>query len=114
MVNNYEIISSQIIPKTNVLELIEEKSKKNELTYREEKIQDFLKKRVKLNSKKFEEAKNELLALELARLDEEHIIKILEIMPKSGVELRALVSHSGTIIIDDSVKKILDILKKYQ
>jgi DNA-directed RNA polymerase subunit F len=113
MVNNYEIISKEPVSGTEVLDIINEKGKNRELTYREEKVKEYLEKRVKLDSKKFNEAKKELEELEIPRISEAHIIKILEIMPKNGVEIRSIVSHSGTIIVDESTEKILAVLKKY-
>ena len=34
-------------------------------------------------------------------------------MPKNGTELRAIVSNSGVVLVEDSVKKILDTLPEY-
>ena len=110
---NYEVISSTEISNVETLEEIEKKSKDAELTYREEKVMEFLKKYNKLDSKNFETAKKELIELEIPRLEEVHIIKILENMPTDGTQLRAIVSHSGTILVDENMNKILEVLKKY-
>ena len=110
---NYEVISKTNISTTEILDSIEKKSKDVELTYREEKILEFLKKTNKLNLKDFNKAKKELMELEIPRLEEEHMIKVLEIMPTDGTQLRAIVSHSGTILVDENMTKILDVLKKY-
>ena len=52
--------------------------------------------------------------LDIARLEDAHLIKILEIMPRNGTELRAIVSHGGVVVVDEVVTQILDVLKKYQ
>ena len=35
-------------------------------------------------------------------------------MPQNGTELRAIVSHSGTVLVDKSVTSIMDVLNKYR
>ncbi len=112
--SNYELISTKPLSNAQAREIIEKKEKEQELTYREEKAKDYLKKFQKLEAADYKKANAELIALEIPRLDEAHIIKILDIMPKSGTELRAIVSHSGTVLVDENVDKILGLLKKYQ
>lgn len=112
--SNYDLIEKQAISYSEVSAIIDEKAKSRELTYREDKIKEYLKNFSKLNLKKYNDAKKELLALNIARLEEEHIVKVLDIMPKNGTELRAIVSHSGTVLVDQSVTSILDVLNKYR
>lgn len=109
--SNYKVISSKPIPNSAVLEKL--KKKGEELTYREEKSIEYLKKTVKNSSKNFEKIREELEKLELPRIDEKQYIKIIEIMPKTGTELRSIISNSGMVLVDENVTKILDILKKY-
>ncbi len=111
---NYELISKDGISTSEALSIIEKKAEKRELAYREEKSLEYLKKFNKMNFSTFEKAKKEIEELQIPRLESQHIIKILDIMPKSGTELRSIVSHSGTVLVDDSVTKILDVLKKYK
>ncbi len=114
MSNNYEILSKEHVSGAEVLDEIKKKEKDRELTYREEKTRDFLKKVNKLSKTNFDKAKKELEALEIPRIEESQIISILEIMPNNGTELRAVVSHSGTVLVDENVTQILDVLKSYQ
>jgi len=114
--SNYEIISKRVVSNLEVQTLIKEKAKKeeSELTYREEKIKDFLKKAVKLKKTDYEKAKKEIVELEIPRLEVEQIIKILDNLPKNGTELRAIVSNTGTVLVDENLEKILKVLKKYK
>jgi len=113
--SNYNIISSEAISNSEVLEFLNKKQEEKELTYREEKSREYLKKFVKRSSEDFNKIIDEIIKLEIPRLDEKNIIiKIIEIMPKNGTELRSIVSNSGTILVDENVTKILDIIKKYQ
>lgn len=111
--SNYQILSASPVSNAESLDIINQKAKKQELTYREEKSKDYLKSFSGITFKNFKAAKKELEELKIARLEEHHIIKILDIMPKNGTELRSIVSNSGTVLVDESVKKILDVLGKY-
>ena len=111
---NYEIISQQPVHPSKVLSHIEQKVEEKELKYREEKILEYLKDSNKLSLEEFNTAFEELKALEIPRLEDSHLIKILEILPRNGVELRSIVSHGGVVVVDDVVTQILDIVKKYQ
>ena len=112
--SNYDLVSKEAVSHAEVLEVISKKEKDAELTYREDKVRNYLKDFAKLNIKDFKLAEEELLNLEIARLDKEHIVKILDIMPSNGTELRSIVSHSGTVLVDDSVQQILEVLNKYR
>ena len=114
MSNNYEVISKEPVAGAEVLAVISKKAKDTELTYREEKTQEYLKNFSKLSLKDFEKAKAELIALELPRIEDEQIVKILELMPSNGTELRAIVSHSGVVLVDENVTKTLDVLNSYR
>lgn len=112
--SNYEIVGTEPLSGAEVMDHIKKCEKDRELTYREDKIKDYLKKTLKLSKTKFNEAKKKVVALEIPRLEEEHIVKILEIMPQNGTELRSIVSNSGTVLVDESVTQILDVLKEYK
>lgn len=111
--SNYQILSSQPISNSESLDLVNQKAKKQELTYREEKSKEYLKNFSAISFKNFKAAKKELEELKIPRLEEHHIIKILDVMPKNGTELRSIVSNSGTVLVDESVKKILKVLEGY-
>lgn len=113
--SNYTVISVKSISNSEALDIVSKKTDSDvELTYREEKTLNYLSKFKKLNTENFKKAKQEILALEIPRLEEEHIIKILDIMPVNGTELRSIVSTSGTVLVDESVKKIIDTLSKFR
>ena len=110
---NYEIISQKVVHTSKVLDEITKNADNRDLSYREEKIMEYLKDFNKLSTKEYEAAFADLKGLEIPRLEDGHLTKILEIMPQSGTELRAVVSHGGVVIVDDVVTQILDIIKKY-
>ncbi|MFP4401684.1 MAG: hypothetical protein ACLFPL_00485 [Candidatus Nanoarchaeia archaeon] len=111
---NYEIINQKPIHTSRVFDEISTRTQNREMTYREERTLEYLKKFNKLSAKQFEEAYSELVSLEIPRIEEFQLIKILEIMPKNGPELRAIISHGGVVVVDETVTQILDVLKKFQ
>lgn len=111
--SNYDIIDKKPISLSEINKVISSKDEE-ERTYRENKTNDYLKNFTKLDYDKFLEAKKELESLEMNKLEEEDIIKVLDLMPENGTELRAIVSNAGTIIVDDEAKQVLDILNKYR
>lgn len=112
--SNYQIKSITPLSNSEAQSIIKEKIAEREPTYREEKIKTHLKNFTKLNKTNFTKAKKEIQELNIPRLEEEQIIKILDITPQNGTELRSIVSNTGTVLVDNSVKQILDVLKKYQ
>ena len=110
---NYEIVNKKPTHSSKIIENLNSKLEERELTYREEKVLEYLKKFNKLSSSNFEKALQELKDLNIARIEEAQLIKILEIMPKNGTELRSIISHGGVIVVDETVEQILSILKKY-
>jgi DNA-directed RNA polymerase subunit F len=111
MSTNNEILSKEEVSLSEALDIIGKKE--GELTYREEKVQDFLKKNTKLEFAEFNKAKEAMIALDIPRMEDIHVIKILNIMPKTGTELRAIVSHDGLVLVDETAKKILDTIKQF-
>jgi DNA-directed RNA polymerase subunit F len=111
---NYKILEMKELSNSEVLDILEKIEKERELTYREEKYLEYLKKFTKLSKEEFEKAKKEIMELEIPRLEEVHINKILDLMPINGTQIRAIVANSGTVLVDESIKKILEVLDKYR
>ncbi len=108
---NYDVISQRVVSLSEVKDIF---GKKDELNYRESKVKEYVDTFSKLSFEDFQKAKEVLLSLGVSRLDENDVIKILNIMPKTGTELRVLLSGTGTILVDESVKSILEVLNKYR
>jgi DNA-directed RNA polymerase subunit F len=113
---NFKILSKKPVSLGEIKSIVTDikKSEKRELSYREEKILDYLKVLKPLTKTNIEKLKVELNGLEISRLDDIFIVKLIDIMPKNGSEIRAIVSHSGIILVDESITKILDTLNKYR
>lgn len=69
----------------------------------------FIKKFTNLSVKDAKEIKKKINALELMKIREEHVVKIIDNMPKNLEDLNKILS--GVNLDEDEVKKILEIVK---
>jgi DNA-directed RNA polymerase subunit F len=78
---------------------------------REKEIKTFIKKFVKMDAKKAKEMSDELKALDLIKLKDAYIVKIVDFMPEDTSELNKVVSEVS--LDQEEITKILDVVKKY-
>jgi len=76
-----------------------------------EEIKKFIKSFNKMNVKKALEMKEELVALDLIKLKDEHIVKIVDFVPKDASELNKVIIEVS--LDSDEVAKILEVTGKY-
>jgi len=76
-----------------------------------EAIKKFIKQFTKMPVEKAKEMKGELKALDLIKLKDAHIVKIVDFLPADAVDLnKVLVDVS---LDQEEITKILDVVKKY-
>ena len=78
---------------------------------RGEAMKKFIKQFVKMDVKKAIEMKTELKGLDLIKLKDEHIVKIVDFMPNSAADLNKVMVDVS--LDQEEVNKILDVVKKY-
>jgi DNA-directed RNA polymerase subunit F len=76
-----------------------------------EAIKSFIKNFNKMPVEKAKEIKEELKALDLIKLKDLHIVKIVDFMPKDASELNKVISDVS--LDQEEVTKILDVVKKH-
>ena len=76
-----------------------------------EKMKKFIKQFVKMDVKKAVEMKTELKGLDLIKLKDEHIVKIVDFMPDSAADLNKVMVDVS--LDQEEVNKILDVVRKY-
>ena len=77
-----------------------------------EAMKKFIKSFNKMDVKKAREMKAELKALDLIKLKDEHIVKIVDFVPTDVSELNKVIIE---VSLDaDEITKILDVTKKYR
>ena len=87
-------------------ELTKIKKRDGELTYRGEKTEEFLKECVSLNQKDAKELYEKIEGLNVPRIRDIHIHKILDILPKSIEELKVVLQGYNITVKEDGLKKI--------
>lgn len=78
---------------------------------RAEEIRKFLKKFIKIDAKKAKELRKDLSDLDLIKLKETHIVKIVDFMPEDATELNKILTEVS--LDEGEMNKILDVVKKY-
>lgn len=78
---------------------------------RGEKIRQFLNVFKPIEVEKAKQLKEELLALDIIKLKESHIIKIIDFLPEDATELNKILTD---VSLDEAeTNKILELVKKY-
>lgn len=75
-------------------------------------IKSFAKKFIKLNPKEAKALKEKLEALDFMKLREEHIIKIIDLVPEDIDDLNKICV--GVSLDEDETKKILETIKEFK
>ena len=108
-----EIISETAIDMYQVKQLLKGIEKENEeLGFRSQKTNEYLQEVAKLSLKDAKELRDGISSLDIPRLKEEHIVKIVDILPVNLSDLKQLVSSFNITIKDDNLKKILELIPK--
>lgn len=71
----------------------------------------FIKKFAKIKSNKAKEMREKIKGLDLIKIKEEHISKLIDLLPENSEDLNKIFSDVG--LDEDETKKILDIVKEY-
>ncbi len=92
-------------------ELQKIKKRDGELNFRANKTEDYLNHFIKLSAKKSEELFEEITKLDIPRLKEAHIVKIVDLIPSDIDQIKAVLQGYVLSVSDDNLKKILNVLK---
>jgi DNA-directed RNA polymerase subunit F len=74
-------------------------------------VKDFIKKFSKMKLEDATKMKEELTALDLVQLKEDHIVSLVNFVPKDSIELNKVLS--GVSLNQEEVDKILNVTKNY-
>jgi len=75
-------------------------------------IKGFIKKFVKMKPEKAKELRAKLKALDLIKMKDEHIAKLIDLLPETTEEINKIFSDVG--LDEDETKKILDTIKEFK
>lgn len=106
---SFKIIKENPVTMAEVKDELSKIQKKvGELNFRSNKTYAYLQEFSKLSTKKSKELFEEILKLEIPRLKEDHIVKIVDTLPKSAEEIKSLLSGFTITITNENAKKIAD------
>ncbi len=80
------------------------------MSFRAEKANVYLDLFVTASTKEIKELSEKIMNLNIPRLKDRHVVKIVDVMPKDIDSLRLLFSAETLTIKDDDLKKILDVI----
>jgi DNA-directed RNA polymerase subunit F len=110
-----EIIKEMPITMAELKEEIEKIKKKSEkLNFRAEKTEEYLGQFTLLDIKKSQELKEKLEKMNIPRLKEEHITKIVDLMPTSAEEIKSILHAYTVTVTNDNLKKIAECIKEFK
>jgi DNA-directed RNA polymerase subunit F len=73
---------------------------------------DFIKKFTKLTVEKAKKIEADLTKLDLVKLNQENIVKIIDFMPENHTDLNKI--FTSTTLDDAESKQVLDVIKQYK
>ncbi len=113
-----EILKEKSVSLSEVKHILEKKKKDYsdkdvELLYEQKRALEHSKKYAKLNVKDTEDLKKKLTTLDL-KLNEEQVIKIVDIMPKTVDDVRAIFAKERFKYDEAKIKEILNLIDQYK
>ena len=109
---NVDIINESPVTMAELKEKIEDiKKRDKELKPRTLKTHEYLERFVSIKGKDAVKIKEQLLKLQISRIKERHIAKIIDIMPKDIETLKLKFVGENVTLKQDDLEKILEALK---
>lgn len=88
------------------VEIKEIKKRDSELSFRGQKTEEYLDEMTVLNEKETEELHAKIKRHDIPRLKDEHIFKIIDIMPRNVNELKTVMQGYALTVTNDNLAKI--------
>ena len=95
-------------------ELEQIQKKKKELNYRSTKVQEYINLFPVCKTEDVKTAKQEILGLEIGRLKEKQIAKLLDILPETEEEIKITLSGENITVKPEDARRIAEVIKKYK
>jgi len=110
-----KIISETPLSLSDVKEELKKiKKRDGEFDFRAQRTNEYVESCVKVSKKAAKEIYDKIAALNILRLKDIHIHKIIDIMPFSVDELKIIFQSYSISLGNDNLKKILEILDDYR
>ncbi len=89
------------------------KEKEKELNFRANKTEEYLVSIPVLGAKDAKELAKKLANLDIPRMKQEHIVKIVDLLPHTGNDVKMVLQNSVLTLSAESLKKITDVVAEY-
>ncbi len=110
MISDFDIVEEKYVSLPEVKEILEPIEEK---TIEQKKALRHAKAFSKLKKEKAMELKKELEGLEMRKLKEHHVAKIIDILPKDMEDLKLILEDSVTSFTAEELQKIFEVVSKY-
>jgi DNA-directed RNA polymerase subunit F len=109
-----QIISESPISVTELKEeLVRVKARDGELNFRASKTEEYLNLVVKLTDKETKELYKKIEELNIPRMKPEHIVKIIDLMPKTVDDIKLFLQGDPITVTQENMKKIIDLIEAH-
>ncbi len=109
-----KIIEEQPLTLNEVQALIKMLQKRDEeLSFRAGKTNEYLEGLIQLKAKQSEELFKKIMALEIPRFKEDYAKKVVDVLPQDEEELKNVLSGYPTSVSNESLKKIMGVVKDF-
>lgn len=95
----------------HTLEKIREKE--GELNYRAGKTYEYLEQFAKLSSKKAKELFEALTKLEIPRMKEQHIVKLIDVLPTTAKDVKTVLQGYAVTVTNENLDKIASTIAEH-
>lgn len=110
-----EIVNEKPVTMVEVKEELEKiKKRDSELNFRATKTEEYLQQFDLVASKKVEELAKKIKALKIPRLKDEHLVKVLDLMPKSVEEMKGILQGYTVTVSQENMKKIVAKIEEFK
>jgi len=106
-----EVTEDNPLTMAELKEKLQNIKKSQELSFRSNKTLEYLNNFTKISAKQSNEIKEKLKSLDIIRLKEKHIAKIIDIMPQDTESLKAILIQDNIIVKIEELEKVLECLK---
>lgn len=89
-------------------------SRDGELNFRAQKTFEYLQQVPVLEVKKAKELFDKIMKLNVGRLKEQHVAKIIDVLPTDPNDLKLVLQHYNLTISQESLKKIAELVAEYK
>jgi len=95
-------------------ELEKIKSRDTELGFRAAKVEEYLHNFAKVDEKKVHDLKKKIHDLNIPRLREDQVCKLVDIMPSDLEEVRLVLASYSITVTNENLVKIADVIKEHK